>query len=58
MLAQPEITIPYIFNEDTANKNNKPKFISVITILKSKGITIHENILNVKVKIGPIINKK
>lgn len=32
--------------------------MSIITILKSNGITIHEKILNVNVNIGPIINIK
>src|SRR6202012_2581151 len=45
-------------NEENANKNNKPKFKSEITILKSKGIKVQHNILMTKVNIGDNINKK
>lgn len=33
MLDHPAITIPYIFNDEIANINNKPKLRSEITIL-------------------------
>lgn len=36
ILDQPAITTPYIFNDEIANINNNPKFISDITIYSQK----------------------